>query len=161
MEIRWPNPREFNLIPPDILKREEFRRIKSSLLICGATIILLFAMVWWRFPSADELLHKTGKPTPPTMHLSQTQWALMDKRHSLADLLSRVADSTGEKIWLSSMRYDDETRSMTLFGQGYSADTITAFVNMLKDTGHFKNGKILSLTQDQTLIRFKWEGTFK
>ena len=159
MEVNYANPKEFNLIPPAILKREEARKIKGSLLICITTIIFLCAIVWWRFPAQEELLKRFGKPPPPAMRLLPSQWKLLESRRYFTETLSTLAESANGKIWLSSLSYDAKTKTMVLFGQGYSAERITEMLQVFQEKVDFKTGKVVSLTQHNDLMRFKWEGT--
>lgn len=159
MEINSSNPREFNLIPPQILKREERRRIRGSAMLCFAVISLLVALVWWQFPDPEELVKAVAPRRPPVLRLTASQWGLLDRRLALSTVMSQIGDAANGHVWLSAFTYDHKTNGLTLFGQGYSAEKISEFTHLFQESAALKTGKVLSFTQDRNLIRFKWEGT--
>lgn len=161
MEIRWNNPGEFNLIPPEEVKREELKRIKTSVLISVATLALLIAIVLSRFPPPEELMKHSPSPAPPSLYLTNSEWLVLKNRTLFSEFLSDLADAAAGNATLSSFNWSGDSRKITLFGQGYGTDKIGNFTHLFQELAPIKDGKILSFTQDGDIIRFKWEGKLK
>lgn len=155
-EITWRSPKEFNLIPPQVLRREERKRIGVSIIVTLALILVMSVAVQSLFPSASQ--REKEAPVFPTLALSESQLDLMQKRLFFSKLLDELATTAQGKVWFSALQFEGQAKTITLFGQGYSADHITEFVNQFQETAKLKRGKILSLSQDEDLIRVKWEG---
>lgn len=161
MEIRWKGPKDFNLIPPELLRKEEFRRIQVSLVVTGAIIFLMTLAVFSLFPAETELFTNQASPSFPKLELKQAQLDLMQQRLFFSELLGHIGKAAEGKVWLSSLLFEGQNKTITFFGQGYSTDGITEFIAEFQESAAIKNGKILSLSQDEDMVRFKWEGALQ
>lgn len=160
-DIHWKDPRDFNLIPPAVLKHAERKRILLSLLITAAVILFMSMTVVTFFPSPRAGTSTPAQAVFPELTLTEAQLDLMKTRIHFSELLGKLGQAAQGKVWLSAFAYQGQSKMITVFGQGYSADHITQFVTEFQEIAGVKQGKIQSLSQDEDLIRVKWEGIFE